>query len=166
MLKVFTIKFENNIEGFNDSILLNFLSDKKIIKWKSHFFSEKDGHYWTVILEYTSLSESSAPLSLRKVKKKDDEYRKILTENDWPIFNRLREWRNEKGKTEGIPPYIIFTNIQLAWISAARPRSLNALQEIQGIGNAKKEKYGSEVIQIIKTIGLQSKTVIVKEQND
>jgi superfamily II DNA helicase RecQ len=146
------MKFENKVESFNDSALLDFLSDKKVIKWESHFFAEKDGYYWTVIVEYTLLSASSEPLPFKKEKKKDDEYKKILTENDWPLFKRLREWRNEKGKSQGIPPYIIFNNVQLAQISVTRPQSLNAFQEIQGIGNAKKEKYGNEVIHIVKSV--------------
>jgi superfamily II DNA helicase RecQ len=158
MLKVFTLKFENKIESFDDSALSNFLTDKKVIKWKSHFFADKDGYYWTVMVEYISLSTSSTSIPLKKEKKGNDEYKKILTENDWPIFKRLREWRNEKGKSQGIPPYIIFTNVQLAQISVTRPQSLNAFQEIQGIGNAKKEKYGNEVIHIIKSVGLSLKT--------
>jgi hypothetical protein len=144
MLKVFTIKFESNLESFNDSILANFLSDKTVVRWESHFFTNKNEHYWTVIVEYTSLSTPSAPLSIKKEKKKNEEYKKILTGNDWPLFKRLREWRSEKGKAQGVPPYIILTNVQLAHISATRPQSLNALQEIQGVGNAKKQKYGDD----------------------
>jgi hypothetical protein len=37
MLKVFTIKFENNLESFNDSALSNFISDKEITRWEYVF---------------------------------------------------------------------------------------------------------------------------------
>ncbi|MBE9594400.1 MAG: HRDC domain-containing protein [Proteobacteria bacterium] len=33
---------------------------------------------------------------------------------DWLLFNVLREWRAERCKEEGIPPYVIYTNLQLA----------------------------------------------------
>ena len=165
MLKIFTIKFESNVESFNDSILSNFLSDKAVVRWESHFFTNKNEYYWTVIVEYTSLSVPKAPLSDNKEKKRNEEYKKILTENDWPLFKRLREWRNEKGKTQGVPPYIIFTNIQLALISVTRPQSLNALQEIQGVGNAKKQKYGNDIIHIIKSFGLPLQEKRVEVQN-
>ena len=36
MLKIFTVKFEEKIESFNDSIITNFLSDKVIIKWEGN----------------------------------------------------------------------------------------------------------------------------------
>jgi superfamily II DNA helicase RecQ len=165
MLKIFTIKFESSIESFNDSILSNFLSDKTVVRWESHFFTNKNECYWTVLVEYKSLSAPSATLFQKEEKKRDEEYKKILTGNDWPLFKRLREWRNEKGKAQGVPPYIILTNVQLAHISVTRPQSLNALQEIQGIGNAKKQKYGNEIINIIKSFGLPVQENKVEEHN-
>ena len=58
MLKVFTIKFENNLESFNDSALSNFISDKEITRWESQFFEQKNEHYWTIIIEYISMVPS------------------------------------------------------------------------------------------------------------
>ena len=57
------------------------------------------------------------------------------------------------SKKEGIPPYIICNNVQLARIVVKRPSSLNALQEIEGIGKSKIEKYGKEILQIIASHG-------------
>lgn len=37
MLKVFTLKFNDKIEGFNDEIIYNFLCNKELISWKSYF---------------------------------------------------------------------------------------------------------------------------------
>jgi superfamily II DNA helicase RecQ len=165
MLKIFTIKFESSVECFNDSMLSNFLSDKAVVRWESHFFTNKNEYYWTVMVEYKPLSPPSVPLSIKKEKNKNEEYKKILTGNDWPLFKRLREWRGEKGKAQGVPPYIILTNVQLAHISVTRPQSLNALQEIQGIGNAKKQKYGNEIIHIIKSFGLPLQENKVEEHN-
>jgi superfamily II DNA helicase RecQ len=154
MLKIFTIKFESNIESFNDSILTNFLGDKKVLKWEGYFFERKDDQYWTIILEYAGVSDSPALSYAKKGVKRDERYKELLNETDWPIFNRLREWRAEQSKKEGVPPYIIFTNIQLAHIAVTRPESLNALQEIEGVGNSKREKYGLELVHLIKTFGL------------
>lgn len=84
---------------------------------------------------------------------KNESYKEMLTDNDWPLFNVLREWRTDMSKKEGIPPYVICNNIQLAGITVKRPASLNALQEIEGIGKAKIEKYGKELLQIIASYG-------------
>ncbi len=37
------------------------------------------------------------------------------------IFEALRKWRNERAKRDGRPPYVLFTNGQLANIARARP---------------------------------------------
>ncbi len=60
MLKIFTIKFENNLESFNDSILSNFLSDKGVVRWESRFFEHKKEYYWTIVVEYNHAAPSSA----------------------------------------------------------------------------------------------------------
>jgi ATP-dependent DNA helicase RecQ len=101
----------------------------------------------------------------KKGLKKDEKYKEILTENDWPIFKRLKEWRAEKCKKEGVPPYIVFTNLQLAKIAATRPTSLNAIQQIEGIGNSKREKYGNEILQIIKPDESGMSTILLEKQH-
>ncbi len=148
MLRIFTSKFEEKTETINDTALADFLSGKDIIRWESSFFTRKNDHYWTVIVEYEHNGVGITPTIPSEEKSKKDDYKKILGEDDWPLFKALREWRGEKSKDEGVPPYIIFTNMQLAKISITRPVSLNALQQIEGIGNAKREKYGKEVIAI------------------
>ena len=158
MLKIFTITFEDNVESFNDSILTNFLADKEVIKWESHFFERKNDYFWTVIIEYTAVSPSSRSVSGKTEPKREEEYKALLTENDWPLFKVLREWRGETSKKEGVPPYIIFTNMQLAKIAVTRPKSLNALQEIEGIGTAKRARYGPALLQLIASYGLPVKT--------
>jgi superfamily II DNA helicase RecQ len=165
MLKIFTIKFENRLESFNDNIVLDFLADKEIIRWESIFFQSKNNHYWSIIVEYIPSTPLAASSTERKDLKKNEKYKEILTENDWPIFKRLREWRAEKCKKEGVPPYILFTNLQLAKIAATRPTSLNALQQIKSIGNSKREKYGNEILQIIKPEESGISTMVLEKQH-
>ena len=151
MLKIFTLKYEEKSEQFNDSIMTNFLADKELLRWESHFFERKNEYFWTVLVEYRTLF----PLQFigKKEGNKNESYKEIFSDNDWPLFNVLREWRTDMSKKEGIPPYIICNNIQMANIAIKRPSSLNALQEIDGIGKAKIEKYGKEILQIIASHG-------------
>lgn len=153
MLKIFTLKYEEKTESFNDTVLSNFLSDKEILRWECHFLERKNEYFWTVLVEYRQSAISQAEPVRKTEKSRDDRYKELLTENDWPLFNVLREWRSERCKEEGIPPYIICTNIQLAKVVAARPSSLNALQGVEGIGKAKIEKYGKDILQIIASHG-------------
>jgi superfamily II DNA helicase RecQ len=151
VLKIFTLKYEEKSEQFNDSIMTNFLADKELLKWESHFFERRNEYFWTVLVEYRTLFPLQ-PIG-KKEGNKNESYKEILSDNDWPLFNVLREWRTDMSKKEGIPPYIICNNIQMANIAIKRPYSLNALQEIDGIGKAKIEKYGREILQIIASHG-------------
>jgi len=147
MLKVLTLKFEEKTEGFDDSFLSNQLAGKKIISWNAQFIQRKADHYWTVLVEYEPVSflPSDQPVA----KRQNQSYKDIMTEQDWPLFEALRKWRGETSRKEGVPPYILFTNLQLAKIAVTKPSSLNALQQIQGIGKAKRENYGKAVLNII-----------------
>ena len=66
-----------------------------------------------------------------------------------PLFNALRDWRAERSKRDGVPPYLICTNKQLVAMIKTRPRSLGKLGEIEGIGKAKLEKYGQELLSML-----------------
>jgi ATP-dependent DNA helicase RecQ len=165
MIKVFTLKFENSIEGFDDSALSNFLPGKDLVRWECRFFRHVNELYWTVIVEYKVISAGGESLKVKKGAKRDEKYKDLLSKDDWPLFNHLRDWRAEKAKKEGVPLYIIFNNLQLAKITAARASSLNALQQIEGIGNSRKQKYGGEVTQLIKNFGASSKLEKHEENN-
>ena len=66
---------------------------------------------------------------------------------DWtPDAQRLREWRLERAKADDVPPYVVFHDTVLHAIAAARPGSLGELAQISGVGPAKLERYGEEVL--------------------
>ena len=59
-----------------------------------------------------------------------------------PLYQALKQYRNETSKAEGIKAFQIFTNAQLEALIAAMPRSLDELRKISGFGEVKCEKYG------------------------
>jgi len=154
-------KYEEKSEIFNDLSMSNFLADKEILRWESQFFERKNEFFWTVLVEYRASVPSLMETPQKKEGSKDEGYKELLKEDDWPLFKVLREWRGEQSKKEGIPPYIICNNIQLAKITVMRPSSLNDLQNVEGIGKAKTEKYGKHILEKIATFG---KTVGAQEE--
>ena len=66
---------------------------------------------------------------------------------EWtPDAQRLRAWRLERAKADGVPPYVVFHDSVLHQIAAERPESLGALAQISGVGPAKLERYGQAVL--------------------
>ncbi len=72
-----------------------------------------------------------------------------LPEGAQPLFESLRGWRAEQAKEQGVPAYVIFHDATLREIATARPASLSQLGTITGVGAAKLERYGEQVLQVL-----------------
>jgi DNA helicase II / ATP-dependent DNA helicase PcrA len=69
---------------------------------------------------------------------------------DWsPDAQRLREWRLERAKADDVPPYVVFHDAVLQAIAAAQPETLGELAQISGVGPAKLERYGDELLALV-----------------
>ncbi len=66
-----------------------------------------------------------------------------------PLFAALREWRTGRAREEAMPPYVIAHDATLAAIAEAQPRTLAALRRVKGMGPAKLEKYGDEILEVV-----------------
>jgi DNA helicase-2/ATP-dependent DNA helicase PcrA len=63
-----------------------------------------------------------------------------------PTFEALKEWRLERAKADDVPAYVVFHNSTLAEIADRQPRTLAELACVPGVGPAKLERYGEEVL--------------------
>jgi ATP-dependent DNA helicase RecQ len=72
------------------------------------------------------------------------------------LFERLRAWRLAKARADNVPPFVIFSDETLRGIAALKPQTPQALLAIRGIGSAKVEKYGAEVLAIVADAGTPS----------
>ncbi|EHR52865.1 ATP-dependent DNA helicase RecQ [Saccharomonospora marina XMU15] len=72
-----------------------------------------------------------------------------LSEDDAPVFERLRAWRAATAKEQGVPAYVIFHDATLREIATRRPASLPELGSVSGVGQSKLSKYGEHVLRAI-----------------
>src|SRR5688500_12664301 len=56
---------------------------------------------------------------------------------DRDLFERLRELRLTIARSRGVPPYVIFHDTTLRELARVKPRSLEALRHIYGVGERK-----------------------------
>ena len=68
---------------------------------------------------------------------------------DQALYESLRLWRLAEAKGQGIPPYVIFHDSVLRDVAALRPRTLDELGQIKGVGVSKLERYGSRVLGVL-----------------
>jgi RecQ family ATP-dependent DNA helicase len=61
---------------------------------------------------------------------------------------RIREWRAAEAKRLKVPPYVVLHDRTLAALAEARPRNPKELLGIDGIGPAKVERFGEELLRL------------------
>jgi ATP-dependent DNA helicase RecQ len=69
---------------------------------------------------------------------------------DLELFEVLRAWRAAQARANGVPAYVIFPDATLAEVAARRPRSEDDLAEVKGIGPKKLERYGAELLRLVR----------------
>jgi ATP-dependent DNA helicase RecQ len=67
-----------------------------------------------------------------------------------PRFAALREWRKRTALAQGVPAYVIFQDRTLAEIATEQPETLESLSTIPGVGNTKLERYGKDVLRVLR----------------
>ncbi len=150
--RVITLRFNSLLDGFDDAPLRELIKDKEVISVRDHFFVRNEQPYLAILVNYTLkplVTDAVAPKSVQELKRRDETWRQFVSEDDIPLFNALRDWRSARCKQDGLPPYVICTNRQLAAIVAARPQTLGQLGEIEGFGKAKLERYGADVLDVL-----------------
>ena len=66
------------------------------------------------------------------------------------IFKELKAYRLYKSREEKIKPYFIYNDNQLKDLISKMPRNKEELQTVAGFGEVKANKYGDEILEIIK----------------
>jgi ATP-dependent DNA helicase RecQ len=66
------------------------------------------------------------------------------------LFDSLRSYRLELAQSQGVPPYVIASDRSLRDIAMLRPRTRDDLLLAHGIGPAKAERYGVQLLAIVE----------------
>jgi ATP-dependent DNA helicase RecQ len=66
------------------------------------------------------------------------------------LFEALRTLRAELAREQNLPAYVIFHDATLRAMAAQRPRSLDELARVNGVGASKLERYGERMLAVIR----------------
>ena len=75
-----------------------------------------------------------------------------LNADDAILFEALRAWRSETAREQGVPAYVILHDKTLRELAEVRPTSYSLLMTITGMGQAKVERYGAELLALIASV--------------
>lgn len=73
----------------------------------------------------------------------------LLKETDADVYAALKAWRREQAKSDAVPAYVIFNDRTLEELSIVRPCVVADLLSINGIGPAKVDRYGDQILAVI-----------------
>jgi ATP-dependent DNA helicase RecQ len=73
-----------------------------------------------------------------------------VSPEDQELADELRAWRRGVAEAEGCKPFHVFGDAILAAIASNRPSDRFELAKIRGIGEQRMEKYGSELVGIVR----------------
>lgn len=69
-----------------------------------------------------------------------------LSEEDEPLFQRLRTLRLELAREEKVPPYIVFSDKTLVHMCILKPKTKEEMLKVSGVGEHKYGKYGERFL--------------------
>ena len=151
-LKIFTLRLNPTTGFFDDGELVNFQLGKDVIDISEHFLVHEKTPTLLLVLRYRDVPDnggraSHSPEAARK------DWRAELDAQGQRIYDEFRLWRSRKAKHDGLPPYLILNNRELAELVMKRPANIAQLREIEGIGEAKTKRWGEEMLALLAKLG-------------
>ncbi len=69
---------------------------------------------------------------------------------DPTLYNMLKRLRSETAEKKKVPAYAVFQDVSLEQMATMYPVTIDELQNIQGVGQGKAKRYGTEFCELIK----------------
>jgi len=73
----------------------------------------------------------------------------LVEKEDMAIYEKLRQWRNKVARDLDLQPWLVFNNATLTNIAFYKPKTLEDLMKVNGVGAEKSGKYCEAIIEII-----------------
>ncbi|MEH6549027.1 MAG: DNA helicase RecQ [Pseudomonadales bacterium] len=160
-------KQSNKVTQFNHAELSTFgigedLDDQQ---WRSiirqllvqgYLHNQVDRYGALVLTEQSrALLRGEIQLSLRrelklKPERKTKPAKRAVAEHRQELWDALRECRKRLSEEHGVPPYVIFHDATLMEMMEYMPNGPVQLLALNGVGDAKLERYGDEFLAVIR----------------
>ena len=103
------------------------------------------GNGWAFCVEWLE----GAAVSSKPPYRSRIDYREVLDEETFARFAKLRERRKAIAQEDGVPPYMVMTDAQMAEAVKDAYPTLETLRGLTGFGAGRFEKYGERLCPIM-----------------
>ena len=144
-----------------------FMKDKAVDAYMNYIYCPVQELAFSSCYEYFEYEKKPEPEAVgseEKVNAKKVNAERINTEKsdaeklavpvkipDTALARELRSWRYERANEIDKPAFVVFSNAALAGIAHLRPTTLTELLDVPGVGPAKVNAYGEEIIGIVES---------------
>jgi superfamily II DNA helicase RecQ len=142
-IRVFTLPLHASDELQED--LNRFLRGHRVVSVDKRFWDVPGQASWTFCVEYLDGTREEGSKYTGKV-----DYKEVLNPSDFAVYSKLRDLRKRISDDEKVPPFVLFTNEQLAQMVQRRVTNLQAMDEIEGIGPSRLSKYGDPFVKLLQ----------------
>jgi superfamily II DNA helicase RecQ len=146
-LKLFTIPIKNVSEA--EAEMNGFLRGHRVLAVKKEFVADGENSFWSFCVEYLDGIAAASGGTASGARPPKVDYRELLTPEEFELFSRLRDWRKAAAEKEGVPVYAVLTNGQLAQVVQKKITTKAGLKGIEGVGEARMEKYGEALLRLL-----------------
>lgn len=117
-----------------------FLRSHRIVNVDKRLFDGERGTGWLFLVEYGTETRSATANQPRT------DYREVLTEQEFALFEKLRDLRKTVAEKGSVPVYSVFTNDQLAAMVKKVPATLKEIAALPGVGEARTKQFGEQFV--------------------
>jgi superfamily II DNA helicase RecQ len=131
-----------------------FLQQQRVVAVEKQWVADGAASYWALCVTVVD-GPGALPASLRapgqggKTGSPKVDYREVLNAADFTVFAELRNLRAGIATREGVPPYALFSNEQLATMVRQRVMTAEQLRAIDGVGEARVAKYAAQFLPLL-----------------
>lgn len=149
-LKFFTIPIAHP-EG-PETELNRFLGAHRISRVEKEFVADGAASAWSVVVTWVDGAEPAIaqPATGAAAKAARVDYREVLSPPEFAVYDRLRTLRQDLAQAEGLPPYAVFSNEQLAAFVQRRISTEQALAAVEGVGEGRLQRYGNTFLELLR----------------
>ncbi len=129
--------------------LNRFLSSHRVLAVDRRWVDQGENSFWALCVDYLVSSAGPGPTGKDGSSRNRVDYREKLDRDSFAVFAKLRELRKHIAQEEAVPIYMVFTNEQLAQMVQGRATTRSDLEKIDGVGDARVEKYGPRFLELL-----------------
>ena len=147
-LESFGVGSEKNVQFWNmvfrRALIANYI-EKDIEQYGVIKLTEKGHEFLKEPKDFMLMEDHNFEESEEKLQEKGG-----VSALDNTLFAILKDLRKKIAKKNNLPPYVIFQDPSLEDMCTNYPITLEELANIQGVGSGKAQKYGQELVEVIK----------------